>query len=148
MCYTLLKYMAENNRTKSSQKSTKQRVLLPSLKERQRYIVYRIIMPNQLRELMITSKNSINLGDQIISQCSSTIGLFDSANAGIVSVKYNPHNVLGIIRVNNDYADKLKTSLALINNLEIDGKKCHAAVDCLYISGLLNKANNILKNAR
>ena len=143
MCYTaLLEYMQKTNKKNSSQKlSTKQKVLLPSLKERQRYAVY-VVSFNQKNDNNFDFRE---IHEQILTQVASMMGIFDGANAGIIGVKYSVEVSKGIIRVDNKYVDKLKVCLSLIKNISIGSKNINVAVECEYVSGLLNKAEERLK---
>jgi len=124
-----------NSKKVSVVKVNKQKVLLPTLKERQRYIVYKVLSKGGLKDFG-------NLHNNIILQCTSLLGIFDGAKAGVMSAKYNPEKFTGIIRVNNKYVDKLKVCLGLIkkiNNQEV-------TIDCIYVSGMLNKAAEKMDN--
>jgi RNase P/RNase MRP subunit POP5 len=112
--------------------NSKQKVLLPTLREQQRYVVYTIL----------TEKAGKPIGDfatahnNILQQCNAFLGIFDGGKAGLIGVKYNAAKMRGIIRVNNKYVDKLKVCLGLI--IAIDGS--NIIVDCIFVSGMLNKA--------
>ena len=115
-------------------KTIKQKVLLPTLKEHQRYVVYRIMvkdLPNAFN-----NANFSAIHNDIVSKCNGMLGIFDGGRAGLIGTKYNAEKMIGIIRVNNKYVDKLKVCLGLIN--EVGGHK--ANVECIYVSGMLNKA--------
>jgi RNase P/RNase MRP subunit POP5 len=138
-------YSTKMKGTKDTKKSSnngdtklKQKVLLPTLKEQQRYIVYKVLFKNSSSG----SNDTLNprdfgaLHNAILSQCNSLLGVFDGGKAGLMSVKYNAEKMTGIIRVNNKYVDKMKVCLGLIK--ELNGH-C-ATIDCIYVSGMLNKA--------
>ena len=110
-------------------RTNKQKILLPTLKENQRYVVYKIISKNKL-------SNFGSIHNNIISQCNVMLGLFDGAKAGLISAKYNAEKMTGVIRVNNTCVDKLKVCFGLIK--DIDGQ--NVTVDCSYVSGMLHKA--------
>ncbi len=121
---------------KSGQK-VRQKVLLPTLKEQQRYVVYKIL----------SGKNGADKGrnpfgdfasvhSNILQQCNAVLGMFDGGKAGLMGVKYNPSKMSGVIRVSNKYVDKLKICLGLIKT--INGND--VTVDCVSVSGMLNKA--------
>jgi RNase P/RNase MRP subunit POP5 len=118
----------QNMNTKQNM-NVKQKILLPTLKEQQRYIVYRIITKKSL-------KNFDAVHNNILLQCNNMLGIFDGGKAGLMSAKYNPEKLSGVIRVNNKYVDKLKVCFGLIKN--INGED--AIVDCVYVSGMLHKA--------
>jgi RNase P/RNase MRP subunit POP5 len=68
--------------------------------------------------------------------------VFDGGKAGLMSVKYNPEKLTGIIRVSNKYVDKLKVCLGLIKNINNQ----NITLDCIYVSGMLNKAAEKMDN--
>jgi RNase P/RNase MRP subunit POP5 len=109
-------------------KSVKQKVLLPTLKSRQRYVVYKV---HGLRQGSFNDAHNY-----IISECNVMLGIFDGANAGLMGVKYNAERMTGIIRVDNKYVDKLKTCLGLIRK----AYNSDVIIDCIFVSGMVNKA--------
>jgi RNase P/RNase MRP subunit POP5 len=121
---------------KSSKQNTKQiskqKVLLPTLKEQQRYLVYKIITKNSSTSF----KDFGNIHNNILLQCNTLMGIFDGGKAGLMGAKYNSEKLTGIIRVNNKYVDKLKVCLGLIKNINTQD----ITIDCIYVSGMLNKA--------
>ena len=118
----------------------KQKVLLPTLKERQRYVVYRIMPGQDPQNPRYDMRNDFeNIHEQIFRQCLSMLGIFDGAKAGLMRVKYNKEK--GILRINNDYVDKLKVCLSLIKEVDV---KIPMIVGCIYVSGMLNKADDKL----
>ncbi|MGV8172432.1 MAG: Rpp14/Pop5 family protein [Candidatus Woesearchaeota archaeon] len=123
-----------NKKNVSQIKITKQKVLLPTLKEQQRYVVYRLILKNLLKNY--NAANFGNFHNNIILQCNSMLGIFDGGKAGLMSAKYNADKMSGIIRVNNNYVDKLKVCLGLITL--VDGQDVN--INCVYVSGMLHKA--------
>jgi RNase P/RNase MRP subunit POP5 len=133
-------------------KTRMQKVLLPTLKDSQRYLVYKLVFKGKNADKNIdnnidnkNNNSSENFGaihNNIILQCSNMLGIFDSAKAGLMSAKYNPDTMSGIIRVNNKYVDKLKVCLGMIKN--VNGKEL--IVDCIYVSGMLNKAVEKINN--
>lgn len=73
--------------------------ILPSLREKPRYIIYKI--------LGNASKDYVYRG---IKQC---LGEFGMARAGVQMIDKN------IIRTNSKYVDEVKSALLLIKNLDI-----------------------------
>ena len=122
----------------ATKSATKQRVLLPTLKEQQRYLVYKVLPKND----SVVIKDFSAVHNNILSQCNTLLGIFDGGKAGLMSVKYNPAKLTGIIRVNNKYVDKLKVCLGLIKNVNNQD----ITVDCIYVSGMLNKAAEKMDN--
>jgi RNase P/RNase MRP subunit POP5 len=120
--------------TQDKAKKATQKVLLPTLKEQQRYIVYEAHLKDAAPDFR-------NVHDEILQQCSAMLGIFDGAKAGMIGAKFNAQTGKGIIRVNSKYVDKLKICLGMIRQVK-NGKNDTAKVDidCDYVSGLLNKA--------
>ncbi|MGV8150678.1 MAG: Rpp14/Pop5 family protein [Candidatus Woesearchaeota archaeon] len=114
----------------------KQKTLLPTLKEGQRYVVYEI-KPAQNVDVLS------NVGTLLAKECTSLLGVFDSAKAGLISVKYDISKRRGIIRIERKYVDKLKVLFGMITLLQ--EKKVN--IDCLYVSGMLNKAEFMMNKA-
>lgn len=112
--------------------SKKQKTLLPTLKESQRYVVYNVKITETLPRL----------NEYIIKECNSLLGVFDAAKAGIMNVKYDEKTRKGILRVENKYLDKLKVCFGMITNIQ--DKKVN--IDCVHVSGMLNKAEDIFNN--
>jgi RNase P/RNase MRP subunit POP5 len=121
----------------NTKNALKQKVLLPTLKEQQRYVVYSVVLSkNDSSKASILSRDFSNVHNDILSQCNSTLGIFDGAKAGLQSVKFNPSKLKGILRVDSKYVDKLKICFGLIKS--ING--IETIVDCVYVSGMVNKA--------
>ncbi|MFH1400489.1 MAG: Rpp14/Pop5 family protein [Nanoarchaeota archaeon] len=94
------------------------------MREKKRYLVYEIISERPLKDPTAA----------IMRHISSTLGLFDSAAAGVLPVKYDKKR--GIIRMNHKYMDKVKCSLMLMNQL--DGEDI--TIQTLGVSGMIKKA--------
>jgi len=111
----------------------KQKLLLPTLKEQQRYVVYRILAEDAFKNL---DSNFGKIHNGIIAQCNHMLGIFDGASAGLMNAKYSAEKHSGIIRVNSKYVDKLKICLGLVKN--VNGKD--VIIDCIFVSGMIGKA--------
>ena len=103
--------------------------LLPTLRTKKRYIVYRVI-----------SNNAVNHFDVYSSINKMFIELFGRIGhglAGIMNTKYHDlKKQTGIIKVNNKYLKEMKMTLTFIKQI----KDADAIVDCIYVSGILKKA--------
>ena len=94
---------------------------MPSLRERKRYIEYRI-------------HGAINIEKEFIyNMIRRFIGELGMGKAG-VSVLINEGNN-GILRVNHDHVDEVKTALALVNTY--NGKEIK--IESTKVSGVLKK---------
>ena len=101
--------------------------ILPSLREKKRYLVYESVSEMKIQYNYI--KRSIN------SAILSYIGELGYANAGIIILPENK-NTKGILRVNTKYLDKVKASLTLIESIN----KERVIVKSVGVSGTLKKA--------
>ena len=118
---------------------TKLKPILPSLREKKRYLAFEIISKERLSELNAVS-NAIH------SASMQFMGYLDAAKAGVMmlSNKWNPSTQRGIIKVGHRHADAMKASLAFISRIENKEVICRS----LGVSGILKKAeNNYLKTA-
>ena len=113
--------------------------VLPSLREKKRYLVFELVSKEKIRD--------INMVSNAILHCSQRfLGQLGAAKAGIMVLNnmWNPELQRGVIKVGHRHADALKAALALAN--KIDGK------DIIFrsvgVSGILRKAeNNYLRAA-
>ena len=106
-------------------KMQKMKSLLPSLKEKKRYIAFEAITKNKL------SDDSLKI---IVRKINSFLGVLESAEAGIMPIEFK--NNKGIIKVNHKYVDKVKSAFTFIN--EINNEKI--ILRSLAVSGMINKA--------
>lgn len=82
--------------------------LLPTMKERKRYIVYELISDRPVR----------NGQQSVVDHLNRTLGLFDSAKAGIIPVKYEHQRQIGILRVAHTAVDKVCAALMLLDTID------------------------------
>jgi ribonuclease P/MRP protein subunit POP5 len=109
------------------------RPLLPSLREKKRYIAFEVISEN-----IISDFNSVS--NTIQGSVHEFIGRLGEEEAGMIFIndKWNEVKQRGLVRVNNKYTDHIRASLALIK--DINGQK--VIVRSLGVSGILKKAYN------
>ena len=105
--------------------------LLPSLREKKRYLVYEAISRNGFNDALHVNK-------AILESAKELLGNIGMARAGIITMsdQWNTDMQRGIIRVNNRHVDDLKASLVFAGS--IDGKE--AIVRSVGASGILKKA--------
>ncbi|MFH1589314.1 MAG: Rpp14/Pop5 family protein [archaeon] len=103
--------------------------LLPTLKEKKRYVVYEVLCEEDLKE---------DLSKEIVKKVTSILGVFDSAKAGVQSIEYDNKQHKGVLRVAVKQVDKLKMSLALINALNDK----ELTIRTIGASGILKKARS------
>lgn len=104
---------------------------MPSLRERKRYLAFEIISEAPIEEFN-------EFSEAFWTKSLEFLGELGCADAGFILIheKYNKGLQRGVIRVNNKHLNKLRATLALIEN--IDNKK--SIVRSIAVSGMLNKA--------
>ncbi len=107
----------------------KQKPLLPTLKEKRRYLVYETISAHP------PSKEDITRTIQQTIQW--LIGSLGIAKAGIIYLDAD-HPAKGIIRVSTPYTDHVRAALCYIRNIN----KTEAIVRSVGLSGTLTKARH------
>ncbi len=106
------------------------KTLLPTLKERKRYLVFEIASKEKINDYKAVSS-------QILAKTQEFLGILGMAKAGIQLIpKYNSGLQRGIIRVNHKHVDELRAALAFID--QINGKT--ATIKSIGVSGILDKA--------
>jgi len=110
---------------------TKLKPILPSLREKKRYLVFEVISNERINDANAVS-------DVIWRSSLQFIGLLGTAKSGLMVLnnKWNHELQRGIIKVSNRHVDAIKASLAFAN--KIDGKD--VILRSLGISGILRKA--------
>ncbi|MGM5482833.1 MAG: Rpp14/Pop5 family protein [Nanobdellota archaeon] len=110
----------------------KTKPLLPSLREKKRYLAFEVISKQAI------NKNAIF--NAILKKSKEMLGEIENAKAGIevLHEKYNQPAQRGIIKVNHKYLEKLRASLCMISS--IDSKK--VITRSLGASGMINKAKD------
>ena len=105
--------------------------LLPSLREKKRYLAYEAISKHKFNDAIHVSK-------AILDATNGFLGNLGMAKAGILMLndKWNENMQRGIMRVNNKHVDELKAALIFVKS--IDGKD--AVVKSVGASGILRKA--------
>ncbi|MBN2422794.1 hypothetical protein JXB41_06195 [Candidatus Woesearchaeota archaeon] len=108
----------------------KNKPLLPSLKEKKRYLVFEVISEKEIYPDCVF--------DAIENSTGSLLGELDKGKSGIMILKkhYNEKLKKGLIKVNYKYLDKLRFSLALINKI----KRNNVIIRSAGASGILKKA--------
>lgn len=105
------------------------RPLLPTLKEKKRYVAY---------EVFSEKKHDFHdIKKEIDIQTKEMLGLLGKARAGIMIMdNFEKEKQKGIIKVNNRYVNELKSSLMMVE--KINNEK--AMIKSLGTSGILKKA--------
>lgn len=102
--------------------------LLPSLKERKRYLAIKI----ESVEGIIAR----NPTEEIIQKIKNILGVFDSAEAGLIYLDYDQKENISFIKCSASSLDKIRASLLFIN--EIGTSK--VILRSLKASGMVNRA--------
>jgi len=114
--------------THYSLKMAQLKPIRPSLKEKKRYIVFQFLSDGAINpEELITAINE---------QCLKFMGTLHFGKAGMLILKNQLGNSVGVIRINHKYVDYLKASLMMIT--EIQKKKVN--INVIGVSGILKKA--------
>ena len=116
---------------------TKLKPILPSLREKKRYLVFEVISKEKINDAELVSNAVWHYSLQFLGQ-------FGTAKAGIIVLnnKWNPEHQRGIVKVSHKHVDAVKSALALAN--KIDNKD--VIFRSIGVSGILKKAeNNYLK---
>ena len=101
--------------------------LLPTLKQRKRYLAFEIISKQP-----ITDYKSVST--EILAKTQEFLGILGMARAGIQIIKYKNHR--GLIKVNHKHVDELKASLTFIEKI----KNQKVIVRSIGVSGIIKKA--------
>ncbi len=109
-------------------KVIKQKPILPSLKEKRRYLVFEAIGSNL---------NFSEIKDSILNEMTALIGRIGMAKAN-VNFMEDWKNNRGIIKVNNKYVDYVKATFVCLKKVN----KKEAIIRSIGVSGLLNKARS------
>ena len=109
--------------------------LLPTLKERKRYLVY---------ELLSTKALAGAPDKDVLSHLRTTLGMFDGAKAGILPVSYDRKTQTGVLRVSHAQVDKVKACLLLLTRA---GKQ-EVVPRVRGVSGILKKTARFLPKER
>ena len=105
--------------------------MLPSLRERKRYLAFEIISRSKMDNLDAISSTICDSSLQFLGE----LGV---AQAGIMILKdkYNDNLKRGLIRVNNRHVTHLKSALMMVNNINDQ----EALIRSVGVSGILKKA--------
>ena len=101
--------------------------LLPTLKERKRYILFELTSEKKIEKKIV--------GEQVRKACLQFLGELGMARAGVQFLPETYNNGKGIIRVGHKYVDEVKAALALVS--KIDGKK--ASFNISKVSGIIDR---------
>jgi len=107
--------------------------LLPTLKEKKRYLAFEIISKDQIKQFSEVSES-------IWAATLGFLGTSGTADLGINVITYDFESKKGLIRVSHKGLDQLKASIMFIKNIE----KKPVIVRSIGASGILAKAKKYL----
>ncbi len=113
--------------------SEKLKPILPSLREKKRYLAFEIISKEKI-------KDSAIVYNTLRSAAMNFMGEIGMSNAGMImlSDKWDIEKQRGIVKVNHKYVDHLRAAITLITNI---GNQ-QVIVRSVGVSGILKKAQN------
>lgn len=114
----------------------RQKLLLPSLREKKRYLAFEIISEGRIDDFHAVS-------GRIMHSSLSFLGELETAKSGLIIMedRWDRAGKRGILKVSNRHLKGVMASLALIDS--IDGKE--AMFRSLGVSGALNKAARFIE---
>ncbi len=107
------------------------RPLLPTWRERKRYLVY---------EVITASATPRDLSDPLLERLGELLGVLGAARAGLLSVQYDPRTQTGILRTAHTAVADVRACLVTITHL---GRQ-EVLIRTLGISGALTGARRFL----
>jgi ribonuclease P/MRP protein subunit POP5 len=110
---------------------TKLKPILPSLREKKRYLVFEVISKERIKDINPVS-------DTIKSSILAFNGTVGAAKTGFLMLKnkWDAQNQRGVLKVSHKHVDSIKSSLLFIDKID----KKQAIVKSLGTSGILKKA--------
>ena len=102
--------------------------ILPSLKEKKRYLSFEIISEH--------SFSADDVSKAAMDSILSLLGTLEAGKAGLMFLSDKYSNNSGIIKTNHKFVDKVRTALALVS--KIDGEDM--LIRTRIVSGTLKKA--------
>ena len=120
-----------SSRIKLQMVEGKLKPILPSLREKKRYLVFEVISKEKI-------KNSETVSNAIWHHLLQFLGLLGVAKAGIIVLnnKWYPALQRGIIKANHTHVDGVKAALTFINKIDNN----EVIFRSLGVSGILKKA--------
>lgn len=108
-------------------KIVKQKPILPSLKEKRRYLAFEVVSESKIAFPQVK--------EAILAEFKVLIGRLGMAKANLYFLD-DWRNNRGIIKINNKYVDYVKASFVCLKKID----KTSVCIKSLGVSGLLNKA--------
>lgn len=105
----------------------------PSLREKKRYVGYRILSQSPINR---------DIGRAVEEHVKRCLGLFDGAEAGIMSVRYSRRKQEGVLKMGNTFVNKVKVAIMLMNPQDL-GIEQDFSAHTILTSGSLIKLESI-----
>jgi len=102
------------------------KMLKPTKRERNRYIVYSIENVDGIE----------NIQNKLIHKLKQNLGILNSARAGILPIEFDNKTKKGIIKVNHLMVDEVRANFVLISKLG----DAEVLIKTIGVSGILKKA--------
>jgi len=120
-----------NKTTKKRLKMAKKKIkpIMPSLREKKRYLVFEIISKQKMEDFKLVS---YTIWEKVLQ----FLGSLHTGNAGIWILQDKFQNNKGIIKVGHRHVDHLRAALTMIDSID----KTPVIVRSLGVSGILKKA--------
>ena len=119
--------------------SQKQKVLIPSLREKIRYIGFEIIVKKQDAEKVAKKISKTDVKKAMLKAVKNYLGIKNSAQAGTMFVsntyKNSKSRIRGVLKVNRKYIDDVKASMMFIKEIN----DIPLIIKCPVTSGVINK---------
>jgi len=114
----------------------RQKLLLPSLREKKRYLAFEIVSEGKIEDFHAVS-------GRIMHSSLSFLGELETAKSGLIIMedRWNRASQRGILKVSNKNLKGIMASIALIDSIEGKEAMCRS----LGVSGSLNKAARFVK---
>ena len=112
---------------------TKLKPILPSLREKKRYLVFEVISKEKIKDAEFVSN--------VVWHCSQQfLGQLGTAKAGLIVLnnKWDAQLQRGIIKVSHKHVDAIKSALTFANKID----NTEVIFRSLGVSGILRKAEN------
>ncbi|NQV08383.1 ribonuclease P protein component 2 [Candidatus Woesearchaeota archaeon] len=112
---------------------TKMKPLLPSLREKKRYLAFEVISNKKIGDFS-------HLSEAFWSECLSYLGTSGTADAGVwlLADMWDEKTQKGLIRINHKNVHNVKTALTLMQKIN----RQNVIVKSLGVSGILKKAKD------
>lgn len=109
----------------------KQKPLLPVLKEKKRYLAYKVHADKAL---------PARTGHFFIAELQRLLGVFDAAQAGLLYIDYNMTTQTGVFKVSNQSTNKVRQAMLLVQQLNNQP----VMIQPILASGILRKAKQAM----